>query len=142
MRILVTAASIAEYGLDKITGNSKEELMIRVEQMKANGYDMFVNLPDVQGGDTEAPNERNVFEHFGDELPEPDGAAHSQEAVNLTNAGFIHNTCSYRQVALPGPTFNSKWICVIHDVPSKHDVEASPHAPCISVDPLGNHIWE
>jgi len=142
MRILVTASTIMEYGLDKLTGNSKEDLLARVEEMKVSGYDMYVNLPDAEGGDTEAPNERNVFEHFSDDLPEPDGATHSQDSVNLSDQVHIYVDTDCHYVKVEMFTGRVKWICRAHGVESKHDLEAHPNAPCISVDPLGSHIWE
>lgn len=137
MRIRVTASSIQEYGLDTLTGNTKEDLVRRMEEMEAAGYELFVTIPDAFGGTTESPDERNVFDHFNNELPEPDGAVHSQASVNLS----VGTECHYKQVFLPGPKVNYKWVCLIHGAASKHDVESRPNAPCISIDPLGDHIW-
>jgi len=142
MRILVTTSSIVEYGLDKLSGNTKEDLMARVDQMKAEGYDLYINLPDAEGGDTEAPKERNVFEHFSDELPEPDGVAHSQEAVNLYGTDYISDDTDCHYVKVETFTGRVKWVCKFHGMESKHDLWAHPNAPCTSVDPEGDHIWE
>jgi hypothetical protein len=83
VRVLVNMSNIIEYGLDVITGNSRESLLIRAAQLSENGYDFYINIPDVEGGDNDAPQERNAFEHFSSDLPEPDGFTHSQEATNL-----------------------------------------------------------
>lgn len=136
MRVLVTPENIIEYGLDVITENSRESLLIRAAQMRENGYDFYVNIPDVEGGDTEAPAERNVFEHYNTELPTPDGAAHSQEAINLAEEDTTK--CNYRFVNVDDHV--SKWICITHYSPSKHTIEEGSHLPCLVMDPYG-HDW-
>jgi len=137
MRVRVTLANIVEYGLDTLTGNSRIELLARAQEMEANGYDMFVTLPDVEGGDTEAPTERNVFEHFNTELPIPDGSAHSQEALNLVEHATTQ--CTYKLITMEDQV--SKWICITHYSPSKHKIEDGSHEPCLVMDPYG-HDWE
>lgn len=139
MRVLVTLSNIIEYSLDTITGNTREDLLLRAAEMRDNGYDMFVNLPDVMGGEREAPTERNVFEHFNDELPEPEGAVHSQTALNLTNHPWPVVPCSYayRQI----DNGEHKWVCLIHDVPSKHNIVEGSNEPCLVIDPYG-HDWD
>ena len=140
MRILVTLSNILEYGLDTVTGNSREDLLQRAEEMKANGYDMYVNIPDAEGGEQDAPTERNVFEHFSPDLPEPDGAAHAQTALNLTNHPQPIVPCSYAYRYLVENN-EHKWICLLHDSPSKHLIEPGSNEPCLVIDPYG-HDWE
>src|SRR5436190_2902009 len=84
MRVKVTHDNIVAYGLDIITGNKIVDLLAAADRAEELGEEMFVVIPDVEGGDTEAPTERNAFEHFS-EMPEPDGRMHEQESVNLTN---------------------------------------------------------
>lgn len=139
MRVLVNLSNILEYGLDTLTGNSRDDLLARAKEMEEAGYEMFVNIPDAEGGDKEAPTERNVFDHFSSELPEPEGAAHSQTALNLTNHPLPEVKCSYNFRAVPGG--EHKWICVIHDVPSKHFIDYGSNKPCLVIDPYG-HDWE
>jgi hypothetical protein len=140
MRVLVTLSNILEYGLDTITGNTREDLLARAAEMEANGYEMFVNLPDIMGGEQEAPTERNVFDHFNSELPEPDGAVHSQTALNLTNYPQPIVPCSYAYRYLVENN-EHKWICLLHDSPSKHPIEPGSSEPCLVIDPYG-HDWE
>lgn len=134
MRVKVTLDNILDYGLDAITGNSRADLLARAAEEEALGFEMYVNIPDVVGGDTEIPEERNVFEHFGsDGLPEPDGAVHQQEAVNLSERAYIEKPCHYRVVTLIDN--DSKWVCNVHNEPSKHSIVHGSHEPCLKVDP-------
>lgn len=84
MRVKVNLENILQYGLDTITGNSRADLLAAATRADELGEELFVQIPDVEGGDTEAPTERNAFEHYGSDLPEPDGEAHEQESVDLT----------------------------------------------------------
>ena len=132
MKIKVTMANILEYGLDTLTGNSQADLMARAKEMEANGFELYVTIPDAQGGDRDAPNERNNFEHY-EGFPEPDGYTHPQESINLEQQAYLENPCSYwanRQI--DGSVI---WICVKHNEISKHSVDKDSHAPCIVVDP-------
>lgn len=139
MRIKVTLSNILEYGLDTITGNNRSVLLARAAEMEANGFELFVNLPDVMGGEQEAPTERNVFEHFNAELPEPDGATHSQSSLNLSTHPQPVVPCSYAYRLLD--TGERKWICLIHDSPSRHPIGVTSSAPCLVIDPYGPD-WE
>lgn len=137
MRVLVTLANIVEYGLDTVTGNTRADLLARAKEMRDEGYDMYVNLPDVEGGDTDVPTERNVFEHFNEELPVPEGLTHTQEALNL--ADQPNTQCSYKLVDIDNHV--KKWICIVHYSPSKHTITENSHEPCLVMDPYG-HDWE
>lgn len=139
MRVLVNLSNILEYGLDTLTGNSRDDLLARAKEMEEAGYELFVTLPDVEGGDKEAPTERNVFDHFNTDLPEPDGAVHSQTALNLTNHPWPEETCRYDLQYFDAGEY--KWICVIHNSPSKHIIEKGSTDPCLVMDPYG-HDWE
>lgn len=135
MRIKVTPETILEYGLDTLTGNSKEELLVKVAELGEHGMDLFVNMPDVEGGDTETPEERNIFEHYNpDELPEPEGKTHSAESFDLTTQQYV-KPCSYTLIFV-----GSKWgwVCDLHKKPSKHIITADSHEPCIEIDPYGS----
>lgn len=128
MRVQVTKQNILEYGLDIITGNSQDELLIRASEMERDGYELFINIPDVEGGDNDIPEERNAFEHYNSDLPDPDGVAHSNTSVN-----HIGNACHYQAVIVDGGELI--WICEIHKYPSKHSVESTSRVPCLKVDP-------
>lgn len=107
MRVQVTLQNILDYSLDVITGNSRADLLASAEKAEEEGYELFVNIPDVEGGATEEPQERNAFAHYGPDLPEPDGNAHIQEAVDLSRPP-IHNpwseTCVKRLEVEPWKT--------------------------------------
>lgn len=94
MRVRVTLSNILDYGLDVITGNSREALLTRAKWMEDNGYDFWVNIPDKEGGDTDAPTERNAFEHYGPDLPEPEGATHQQLSLNLVYQSLDCSDCN------------------------------------------------
>lgn len=83
MRVKVTLLNVLDYGLDVLTGNSVEDLLAKAAEMEAKGFDLYVNVPDVEGGDKDAPTERNIFEHYTPELPEPEGFSHIQETFDL-----------------------------------------------------------
>ena len=127
MRVQVTPQNIVEYGLDKLTGNSTGDLLARAAEMEASGYELFVRIPDIEGGDTEAPTERNVFEHHGG-LPDPDGRSHEQAAIDLTQV------CSY-QLMYYGSDTPQEFVCTKHNAASRHSVDADSHAPCLMLDP-------
>lgn len=137
MRIEVNLKNIQEYGLDTITGNSQADLLAKAAELNNNGLLMYVKLPDVEGGDTEAPTERNVFQHHSD-LPEPEGNAHTQEALNLAQQAYVNNPCSYK----PNPQIDGSviWICAKHDMISKHSVDGESHEPCEAVDPFETDV--
>jgi hypothetical protein len=80
MRIEVTLENILKYNLDVITGNSRADLLAAAARAEEAGEAMYVTIPDVMGGDTEAPEERNTFEHYAD-LPDPDGRKHVQQSI-------------------------------------------------------------
>lgn len=82
MRVKVNLDNILAYGLDTITGNSRADLLAAAARAEELGEEMFVIIPDVEGGDTESPVERNSFEHYAD-MPLPENPTHEQEAVNL-----------------------------------------------------------
>jgi hypothetical protein len=86
MRVAVTEQNIIEYGLDKLTGNTKDELLAAAARAAEFNQVLHVKIPDVEGGDTEAPTERNTFEHYSD-MPEPDGRSHEQDSVDLASIG-------------------------------------------------------
>ena len=125
MRVKVTLENILAYGLDTLTGNTRGDLLARAAQEAEEGNDMYVVIPDVVGGDTEAPTERNVFEHFS-KAPDPEGVGHEQVSVDLTQV------CSYKLEESRGRKF---YICRKHNALSKHAVTAESHAPCLIVDP-------
>lgn len=77
MKVEVNLENILKYGLDVITGNSRADLLAAAARAAEVNEVMHVIIPDVEGGDTEAPTERNSFEHFGD-LPAPEEATHMQ----------------------------------------------------------------
>jgi hypothetical protein len=139
MRVLVTLSNILEYGLDTITGNSREDLLARAAEMRAEGYELFVTLPDVEGGDKEAPTERNAFAHYGSDLPEPEGPSHEQSSLNLIASPTPFSQCLYAYHHFDSGEY--KWICVPHNSPSKHNIEAGSNEPCLVMDPYG-HDWE
>lgn len=133
MRIKVTAANILEYGLDRLTGNSTADLLAQAQELKrTSGYELYVKIPDAEGGDTEAPTERNNFEHY-EGFPEPEGFTHPQESINLEQQAYLENPCSYwANYQIDGSIV---WICIRHNEISKHSVTKDSHAPCIVVDP-------
>lgn len=137
MRIRVTLPNILDYGLDVLTGKSRADLLATAEEFSNNGKVYYVHIPDVEGGDTEAPTERNVFEHHVS-LPEPEGHSHKQESVNLTleQEAYVKDPCSYK----PNPQIDGShiWICVKHGAISKHSVDAESHEPCEVVDPFND----
>lgn len=94
---------------------------------------MFVNIPDVEGGDNEAPKERNVFEHFSPELPEPDGATHLQEAIDLRDQAYSANPCYYQLDVFAGDVY--VYLCQVHNRASKYSITPGSHEPCLEVDP-------
>lgn len=133
MRVLVTLQNIMEYGLDTVTGNSRADLLARAEELERQGEQLYVRIPDVEGGENDEPTERNSFEHFGGDLPEPEGHTHKQESLNLAQQGYVKNPCSYGgHVMLDG---SIRWLCVLHDEISKHSVDGESHEPCVFVDP-------
>lgn len=138
MKIKVTLSNIVEYGLDVITGNSRADLLAKAEEMHNNGIDFYVNITDAEGGDKDAPTERNTFEHYAPDLPEPEGATHKQEALNLAQQEYVKNPCYY------GPNTHLDgsitWVCMKHGAISKHSVDAESHEPCEVVDPFEAEI--
>jgi len=46
MRVLVNEQNIDEYGLDTLTGNSKEDLLARAEEANESDYELHVVIPD------------------------------------------------------------------------------------------------
>jgi len=128
MRVLVTLQNILEYGLDTLTGNSRTDLLARAAELEREGFELYVKIPDVQGGDIEAPTERNTFDHYGPDLPDPEGVAHKQEALNLAELAYLDNPCGYSLV-------DEEFICDLHQQPSKFAVDLDSHAPCIEVAP-------
>jgi hypothetical protein len=126
MRVQVTLENILAYGLDTLTGNTREDLLARAAQEEAEGNNMYVIIPDVAGGDTEAPTERNIFAHFS-EMPDPDGRSHDQVAVDLSQA------CSYKLDWHEDG--NSFFVCKKHNAVSKHSIDALSRAPCLAIDP-------
>lgn len=132
MRVQVTEENILKYGLDVITGNHRVDLMARAREAELAGLDLWVKIPDVMGGDTEAPTERNAFEHY-DGLPEPDGFTHPQESLSLEEQAYVENPCSYQEtIQMDG---NPLLVCVQHGAASKHSIDLESHAPCLVVDP-------
>lgn len=126
MRIQVTEENIDQYDLVRLTGKSKAELLSLAVLEWLEGNEFWVRIPDVAGGDTEAPTDRNVFEHFT-ELPVPDGHMHEQKAANL------FDECSYKLgVDMVG---RGLWVCVVHAVGSKYPVDGDSHAPCLIMEP-------
>lgn len=132
MRIQVTEENITKYGLDVVTGNHRVDLLNAAKRAKEEGRDLWVNIPDVIGGDTEAPTERNAFEHY-DGLPEPDGFTHSQDSISLAEQAYLADPCFYQETILLDGTRILK--CVKHGAGSKHSITADSVAPCIVVDP-------
>lgn len=134
MRIKVDLSNIIEYGLDTLTGNSRADLLTKAKQAEALGNDLYVNIPDAQGGDNEVPTERNAFEHFASDLPVPEGHTHKQEALNLAEQAYLEDPCYY------GPNTHLDgsitWICMKHGAISKHSVDGESHEPCEVVDPF------
>lgn len=127
MRVRVTPVNIDAYDLVTVTGNTREDLLARAAEALVEGHgDFYVIIPDVLGGDTEIPTERNVFEHY-DGLPEPDGYTHEQASIDLARA------CSYKlEFTSDGKSF---YICQKHNTLSKHAVDATSHTPCLAIDP-------
>lgn len=132
MRVEVTDQNISEYGLDTITGNTREDLLAQARELELNGYSLFIKIPDIEGGDTDAPVERNIFSHYGPDLPDPEGATHLQEAIDLRNETYINDPCRYNMMIQKGDFI---WICDKHDAPSKHSIVPGSLAPCLVVDP-------
>lgn len=133
MKVKVTPENIIEYGLDVLTGNTAADLLARAKELEKDGYELYVRIPDVEGGDNDAPTERNIFDHFGPGLPDPEGFTHKQETLDLREQGYTEDPCSYRgDTQIDGSTV---WVCVKHGVTSKYSVEAASHAPCLAVDP-------
>jgi hypothetical protein len=137
LRVVITPQNIDEYGLDYITGNTREDLITEAAEMREKGYDMFVNIPDAMGGDKDAPTERNVFEYYTTGVPDSGEVTHSQESTNLIDQTYIPTSCNYRHIVIGNGEL--KWICNIHDVPSKHLINPGSHAPCLAIDPHGNN---
>lgn len=133
MRVKVTLSNIIEYSLDVITGNSRADLLARAKEMEDSGYELFVRIPDVEGGDTEVPTERNAFEHYGPDLPEPEGVAHEQLSLSLEEQAYLLEPCSYARYDFPDGDW--AWWCTKHSIESKHAVDADSHAPCLALDP-------
>lgn len=138
MRIKVNLSNILEYGLDTLTGNSRADLLARAEELHNNGLEMYVTIPDAEGGDNDAPTERNAFEHYATDLPEPEGPAHKQEALNLAQQAYVNDPCSYKPI--PQIDGSEVWICAKHNMISKHSVDAESHAPCEFVDPFETDV--
>lgn len=140
MKVLVTLSNILEYGLDTITKNSREDLLAKAKELETNGYELYVTLPDVDGGDTEAPVERNAFQHYSSDLPEPDGFTHKQKSLDLTKQDPVTAPCAY--VLQTNEDGNAhEWLCVIHDARSKHAITYGSSDPCLVMDPYGQD-WE
>lgn len=135
MRIAVNSQNIIDYALHVVTGNSIQDLLARAaDHTNRYGTPMYVTIPDVNGGDTEAPTERNAFEHYGG-LPEPE-ATHAQHGVNLMEgptAEYQANPCSYKLVWTEAT--GDIWVCTKHNQNSKYAVDRLSHAPCLEVDP-------
>ena len=134
MRVKVTLQNILEYGLDTITGNTRGDLLARAAAMEADGYEMFVNIPDVEGGDKEVPQERNIFKHYSSDLPDPEGNVHALNSFDLRDQLYVQNPCTYQRHVIV-ESRDVQWICSIHHLPSKHSVEEDSHAPCLAMDP-------
>lgn len=136
MQIQVTLSNILEYGLDVVTGRSRADLLATAKEMEKNGSDFYIHIPDVAGGDNDVPSERNVFDHFSPELPEPEGFTHKQESVNLSEEqqAYINDPCFYRQNVHIDGSFT--WVCVKHGAISKHSVDGDSHEPCEVIDPF------
>lgn len=57
MQIEVTEETIEEYGLDILTGNSKEEMLKRAAEALESGYTLTVKIHD-------RVTDANIFDHF------------------------------------------------------------------------------
>jgi hypothetical protein len=147
VRVKVTPETIDKYGLDTITGNTREDLLTRVTELAEHDMELWLNIPDAFGGSTEEPTERNTFEHFANDLPEPEGKAHEHDAFNLMEQALSESPCGYRWEFVPTLGRN-EWVCVIHHEISKHSIDTdlvvvdgievkttNSHAPCLIVDP-------
>lgn len=132
MRIQVTEENILKYGLDIITGNHRIDLLARAREAETAGLDLWVNIPDAMGGDTEAPAERNAFEHY-EGFPEPDGFTHPQESISLEEQLYLESPCFYQEtIQMDGTRILT---CVKHGAASKYSIDLESHAPCLVVDP-------
>jgi hypothetical protein len=132
MRILITDENITNYGLDKITDNTREELLAQAEVARLGGFDLYFTVPDVMGSETEMPQPLNVFDEYAE--VEPVAPTHLSQGINLTDE------CRYSLVNVgleKAPTF----ICDIHGLPSRHTIEPKSHPPCRAIDPDGTS-WE
>lgn len=109
MQIEITEENIEEYGLDELTGNSKEDLLRIAKEAADSGQALYFQVPDR----TEAVH--NVFDVFPgavvdsvDESTNPiedwDGA--SQRAAEEAGVGTKHS-CKLPQDAL----LYSHWSC-------------------------------
>lgn len=132
MRILITDENITNYGLDKITDNTREELLAQAEVARAGGFDLYFTVPDVIGGETEMPQPLNVFDEYSD--VEPVAPTHLSQGINLTGE------CRYSLVNV-GLEKTPVFICDIHGLPSRHTIEPQSHPPCRAIDPDGTS-WE
>jgi len=133
MRVQVNLQNILDYSLDTLTGNTRQDLLARAAELERDGFDMFVNIPDAEGGDTEAPEERNIFKHHAG-LPEPGGGSHEQTSIDLADQLYLENPCNYKRHVII-ESGDIQWICKIHEMPSKHSIDKDSHAPCLTMDP-------
>lgn len=79
LHVEVNAFNIDFYELDKLTGNSKEDLLARANESLEHGVTLFCKIPDPV-----AATERNVFDAFNAEkAPDVEQPAESDISVEV-----------------------------------------------------------
>lgn len=76
MQIEVTAQNIDDYGLDELTGNTKEELLARASEAARSGQILHFKVPDAVA----SQQKMNVFDQFKGQLS-PDADPEVQSAI-------------------------------------------------------------
>lgn len=74
MQIEVTAQNIDDYGLDKLSGNTKEELLKIAADAAMGGHILYFKVPD-------HTQVQNVFDRFSGRAVDPKDLEHGQNPI-------------------------------------------------------------
>lgn len=98
MNVEVNAHNIEFFGLDILTGNTKEDLLRMALEAKKNNHVLTC----------EVPIDNNVFDaHGGGEVVEPAGPENSQQEGSDEQEEF--HSCELPEVPMAGSEFKCKW---------------------------------
>lgn len=108
MEIDVTAQNIDDYGLDELTGNTKEELLRMASEAQLSGLDLKFKIPDA------ASSERrmNVFDSIKGQPVAPEDLEHTGNPIEDWDGQEIPleaqvdmHQCDLPKIVTPGDNF-------------------------------------